>query len=105
MDIHKDVLSFINKFKAYEQADVLAKTFLNGFCYWFAVILSERFPGSHIQYEPIEGHFVTEIGGRLYDIRGDVTETYRRSAAWYSEEYCMEFPSIVNGCMLKTEEG
>lgn len=83
---------------------MITETFTGGYCYWFAVILSERFVGSHIQYDPIEGHFVTEIGGRLYDIRGDVTEQYQDVREWYSEEYCMEIPSIVNGCILKTKE-
>ena len=29
-----------------------------------------------MMYEQIENHFVTEIGGRMYDITGDVTEKY-----------------------------
>lgn len=65
-----DILHFISKFSGSEH------TFLNGCCYWFAFILHTRF-GGKIAYEPIEGHFVTEINGRLYDVRGDITDSYK----------------------------
>lgn len=93
---------FIRQFRAYEQNNVLEDTFRKGFCYWFAYILAGRFPGAQIMYEPIEGHFITEIGGRLYDVRGDVTDLYPAPQKFYSEEYCCESPTILKGCILKT---
>ena len=87
-----EVEDFIRKFKSYE---------LNGFCYWFAYMLAGRFVGAEIYYEPIDGHFITEIDGRLYDIRGDVTDLYPPPRNFYSEEYCLECQSIVDGCILK----
>lgn len=93
---------FIRLFRRYEQNDVLDNTFRNGFCYWFSYILAGRFPGAKIWYEPIEGHFVTEIDGRLYDIRGDVSDLYPAPRNFYSEEYYMTRQSIVDGCILKT---
>ena len=74
MDVGKTVLDFIARFKGSEMV------FLHGCCYWFAHILQERFYAEHsvdIKYEPVEGHFITKIGNRFYDIRGDVTELYR----------------------------
>ena len=68
------ILDFIARFKGSEEV------FLHGCCYWFAKILSERFylrEGAEIKYEPVEGHFVTKINNRFYDVRGDVTELYR----------------------------
>ena len=103
MEDRNTILKFIEGFKMYDEDGTMEKTFLNGYCYWFARILADRFSSAHVQYEPIEGHFLTEIGGRLYDIRGDVTDLYRRSMVWYSEDYCYEFQSIVDGCILKTE--
>ena len=41
----------------------------NGNCFYFAVILAVRFNGK-VYYDPINGHFVTEIKGRLYDWKG-----------------------------------
>ena len=43
---------------------------LNGNCYYFALILHERFPNSAIYYDQIEGHFVTKIGDNYYDWHG-----------------------------------
>lgn len=83
---------------------MLDETFTNGYSYWFAVILSERFMSGHILYDPKSEHFVTEIDDRLYDIRGDVTEQYQDVKEWYSEEYCMEVPSVVDGHILKMED-
>lgn len=67
------ILDFIERFKGSE------RTFLHGCCYWFAFILKERFGSEYpveILHEPVEGHFVSRIGGRLYDVRGDVTDIY-----------------------------
>lgn len=43
---------------------------LNGNCYYFALILHDRFPGSSIYYNPIDGHFVTKVGNNYYDWHG-----------------------------------
>ena len=103
MENRSQILKFIEDFKQYDKDGTLEKTFLNGYCYWFAYMLDGRFLNARIQYEPIEGHFVTEIDGRYYDIRGDVTDIYKESKVWYSEDYCFEFDSIVNGCIMKTD--
>lgn len=41
----------------------------NGNCYYFALILKDRFNGS-IYYEPIMGHFITKIDNVFYDWHG-----------------------------------
>lgn len=43
----------------------------DGNCYYFAVILKDRFPEAEICYEPIVGHFVAKIGERYYDSLGE----------------------------------
>lgn len=48
--------------------------FMCGNCYYFAVSLKARFKDAVIKYLMVDNHFVTEIDGRLYDIRGDVTD-------------------------------
>lgn len=47
---------------------------LTGNCYFFAVILKERF-GGDIYYDDIFGHFAAMIDGELYDWRGQHTKT------------------------------
>ena len=94
------VEDFIKQFRQYGEDEVVA-TFTQGMCYWFAYILCGRFPGMEIVYEPIEGHFMAQAQGRLFDIRGDVTDLYR-GMEFYSEKFCLEIPSIVKGAILKT---
>ena len=45
---------------------------LDGNCYWFAVILQNRFPFLEIYYLPIKGHFVCGDGVNYYDWTGVV---------------------------------
>ena len=68
-----EVAKFLKRFHLNRDVDVV---FTCGCCYWFAVILHQRFPHSRIMYDVIGNHFVTEIGGRLYDVTGDVTGKY-----------------------------
>lgn len=93
------VLKYIKNFKCYDKNDVLVNTFSKGYCYQFAVILKERFDGV-ILYDPIEGHFITLINDRLFDITGDVTDKYNINALYTKETY-LSILSIVEGCLLK----
>lgn len=69
------VEKFIKEFKfAYSQE--LEYVFLNGNCYHFAVILKDIYPEASLVYHEIEGHYLTLIDNRLYDITGDVTNNY-----------------------------
>lgn len=45
--------------------------FTEGYCYYFALILHERFPNSRIVYDPVRCHFITLIEGKFYDITGE----------------------------------
>lgn len=45
---------------------------LDGNCYYFAVILKTRFPFGKILYDTLSGHFVTAIDGVNYDWSGIV---------------------------------
>lgn len=44
----------------------------NGNCYWFAAILTARFPYLSIYYLPITGHFVAGALNTYFDWRGCV---------------------------------
>ena len=43
---------------------------LNGNCYYMALILSSRFPNFRIYYCPIEGHFIAGTFKEYYDWNG-----------------------------------
>lgn len=72
------VLKFINGFKTLNYTDSIEYTFLRGYCYWFAVILFERFKNEYqceIWFDPEWIHFATRIDYELYDITGEVQFT------------------------------
>lgn len=68
----EEISAFLKRFHQYSTVD---EVFTKGCCFWFAAMLVFRFSG-RLMYDPVEGHFVTEIEGRLYDITGDVTGKY-----------------------------
>lgn len=71
--MHKDIIYFIEKFKRMDPITI-EDVFLHGNCYWFAQILINRFQNENpeLYYLPIDGHFITKINGRFYDISGEV---------------------------------
>lgn len=42
----------------------------DGNCYYFAIILKDRFPEGKIYYDTIWGHFIFEYLGQFYDWTG-----------------------------------
>ena len=96
MPDHEKILKFISRFHGSEHV------FLTGCCYWFAHILDYRFDmecDPVIMYEPVEGHFVTRIGNRYYDIRGDVTELYRGKPMYDMDELACEDSGLYRRLM------
>ena len=64
------ILDFISNFST------AADKFTNGWCYYFAVILCDRFyqDNPEIYYDPIANHFVTRINNVYYDANVDIKE-------------------------------
>jgi len=108
-EMKERILDFIDKFKEIEKEEkskAITDTFLNGYCYWFAFILKERFKDEAkyqciLLYLPIKGHFVCSIDDTLYDIEGDVTEKYKDEFKYREKEW-KEINSIIEGCVNKT---
>lgn len=74
--------------------------FTQGCCFWFASILCERFPtNSRIMYDQVMNHFVAEIDGRLYDITGDVTDSYNVEP-WDELDDDLLRQRIVRDCIM-----
>lgn len=98
----QEVLQFISRFTGDGQWAQVIHTFTCGCCYWFARILEERFSTvyeTEILYDAVMNHFAVRIAGRVYDIRGDVTDGYN----W---EPWSEFPDeiqqkrIIRDCVM-----
>lgn len=58
-------------------------------------------------YEPVINHFVQEIGGRLYDVSGDVTEQYTTECLMFwadMEGYDSSlYRRLIRDCVRKEE--
>ena len=71
-----EIETFIYNFK-HIKSSIIEDLFLYGDCYYFSIILQERFSNSKkviTKYLTIDNHFVTEIDGQIYDIRGNITD-------------------------------
>lgn len=91
----EEVTNFIDRFFARTQfADPVASRhmFLYGNCYWFAVILKERFKTylPRIWYDTLNNHFYTEICGILYDAKGAFIPEHNLTIDEYSSFYTWE---------------
>lgn len=93
------VVDFIMHFQNLGTID----TFTNGCCYWFAVILKERFQGT-IMYNPIDNHFATLINGFLYDITGQISRDGWEEWDEYKKLDELETERIYKYCIAKTED-
>lgn len=64
-DLYCQVMEFI--MRRWSKTD---GNWFNGNCYWFAHILTTRFPELKIYYLPIEGHFVAGKDELYFDAAG-----------------------------------
>ena len=51
--------------------------YLHGECLVFAKKLKEKLGEGEIKYLPLFNHFVLKVNGKIYDIRGNVTNIYK----------------------------
>lgn len=94
----QNVNAFLDRFHESSNID---DVFTGGCCYWFASILHQRFPHSHIVYDPVLNHFATKIEGRVFDITGDVTD--KSVSGWEPWDAYADLPHrrrIVRDCIM-----
>ncbi len=79
-ELLRDVLGFIGRFSTdgWKEREQVVECFTHGCCYWFASILYTRFKNESplVMIDYVANHFGCAIGGRVYDITGDVTDKY-----------------------------
>ena len=74
----QQVLRFINDIKK-KHPNEIEDTFMNGYCYWFAQMITKRFNGE-IWFNPYICHFAAFVEDRLYDASGMLEDSY----GWYN---------------------
>lgn len=99
------IVKFIEEFKRMHEKEI-EDVFMNGYCYYFAIILDERyFHSGTIMYIPIYNHFCYKIYGDLYDITGLIkNEEYIKLATpWedYQKKDYLETSRLYMDCILK----
>ena len=60
-DINNEIIEFIKRRFPFDC------NWTSGNCYYFAIILKDRFPGGEIYYDVINGHFVYKYCHVFYD--------------------------------------
>lgn len=99
------VLDFIKNF----QNEGTIKTFTEGCCYWFAIILCERFEMSgnttSIAFNQITGHFAAVIDGNMYDITGEIPQSdeWTQWDKWLKDEPVYG-EVVIRDCIYKYKE-
>lgn len=76
---------------------------LDGNCFYFAVILKARFPVGKILYDTINGHFVVDIAGTNYDWNGVVQKDGSHNYIEWDkfEQYdCIQKERIKRDCLM-----
>lgn len=73
---------------------------LDGNCYYFAMILCRRFPRLHKVYLPIEGHWMATDGKRYYDFNGgrEMPKETLYEEDWLIANDIDLYCQIVNDC-------
>ncbi len=74
---------------------------LNGNCYYFSVILKNRFPQASLWYDVVLGHFVTLIDGKYYDWTG-IVEPDGYLVKWndFDDYDSLQKQTIVRDCII-----
>lgn len=57
----------------------------DGNCYYFALILKDRFPKGKILYDAIYGHFFFQYNGKVYDHSGELVWPGGAYAVYWDE--------------------
>ena len=76
---------------------------LDGNCYYFALILLDRFPMGKILYDVIDGHFVCQIDGVKYDWSGIADESGKHHwVEWdkFNEYDDLQHERVVRDCLM-----
>lgn len=93
----------INEFLEGMRNEGTVKVFTEGYCYWFAMILKERFDGE-LMYNPVQGNFCCRVNGELWDITGEVQDDGNWQEWWlYQMNEPLDAERVRKACILKEE--
>lgn len=91
--MEQEILKFISRFPD--------ANWLNGNCYYFAIILKDRFPDGEIYYDVWNGHFIFKLEDTYYDWRG-IVHDIGLPICWdtFEESYDKyQYKKIIENCI------
>ena len=94
--MQQEIVEFINR--RFKKTNA---KWLDGNCYYFALILTQRFPELKIYYEGVDGHFLAGNGFEYYDYTG-VAQPYREPILFedLKKQDPLWYNNIVRDCIL-----
>lgn len=72
----------------------------SGNCWYFSVILKDRFPNGKIFYDVIEGHFCVKIDGNYYDWEGIYVPNIPIEWDKFDEYDSLQKKIIIRDCLM-----
>lgn len=106
MDLKPKIKDFINSFKKGYEVEY-EKSFTNGNCYFFSLILNHLYPEGRIYYDVVKGHFIYDFQDEIYDITGRLNKNkFNNLVAWdtFSMNYDpMVYRNILRDCVYKID--
>ena len=74
---------------------------IDGNCYYFAIILKDRFPDGKIFYDVINGHFIFFYDGKYYDWTGEIKpDGYLVEWDKFDKYDSLQKQRIIHDCLL-----
>lgn len=70
----ENILQFLKELKY--STPYNAEAYMNGSCFRVYCMLKSFFPAAKALYSSTEGHWLTEIDGKIFDINGEVDVKY-----------------------------
>lgn len=93
--VRTEILEFINRRFPENNGN-----WLNGNCFWFALILKTRFHNGAIWYEPVDGHFIFKYDDCFYDWTGIYTGDTSRAFEFTKDYDPTLYERLIRDCIL-----
>jgi hypothetical protein len=76
-----DIKQFLKELR--DSADIQYKIFTEGSCFRLYCMLKTIFPKAKPYWSDIDGHAITKINGKYYDIGGEISSSYVEEEGYY----------------------
>ena len=74
------IIKFLKELKYSHES--MSKIFTEGSCFRLCLILKTIYPNAQPLYSKIDGHWITEIDGKFYDIHGEINRRFVENHAY-----------------------